>query len=102
MSNRKKENPEPEPAVKMESLGATQGEAGDESGGIRKHRVSIKSKRVNLLDPDNLVGGCKHLIDSLRLAGIIPEDTPEALELSVSQEKVSSYRDEETQVEVEA
>ena len=102
MPNRGKKNTEPQPAVGVESVGTPKGEKGDESGGILKHRVSIVSKRVNLLDPDNLVGGCKHLIDSLRIAGIIPEDTPEAIELSVRQEKVKSYKDEETQVEVTA
>ena len=100
MSSHKEKDPEPQSIARMESVGKAQGEAGDESSRILKHRVSIVSRRVNLLDPDNLVGGCKHLIDSLRVAGIIPEDTPQAIDLTVSQEKVSSYKDEETRVEV--
>jgi hypothetical protein len=47
-----------------------------------------------------LVGGVKHLVDALRIAGIIPEDDPKAITLEVSQEKVSSYKNEETWVEV--
>jgi hypothetical protein len=47
-----------------------------------------------------LVGGVKYLVDSLRAADIIPEDDPQAITLEVSQEKVNSYKDEETWVEV--
>lgn len=93
-------NPFVKHAVPDERMGEAQGEARYESGSPSRHRVRIVSKRVRLCDPDNLVGGVKHLVDSLRLAEIIPEDDPYAISLEVSQEKVSSYKDEETWVEV--
>ena len=75
-------------------------EIGHEQKSGTRHRVRIVSRRVRLCDPDNLVGGCKHLIDSLRLTRIIPEDDPQAITLEVSQEKVKTYKEEETWVEV--
>jgi hypothetical protein len=81
-------------------VGEIKGKERNEQGGDERHRVRIISKRVRLCDPDNLVGGVKHTIDALRIAGIIPEDDPEAITLEVSQEKVSSYKKEETWVEV--
>lgn len=86
--------------VEDERVGKTQGEAFYDAGMPERHRVRIVSKRVRLCDPDNLVGGVKHLVDYLRDAKIIPEDDPKSITLEVSQEKVSSYKDEETWVEV--
>ena len=94
------ENPFIKYASSYEPVGTVKGKEGDEQGGSKRHRVRIISKRVRLCDPDNLVGGCKHLVDSLRALGIIPEDDPQAITLEVGQEKVSSYKDEETWVEV--
>lgn len=59
-----------------------------------EYTVSIRSRRVNLLDPDNLY--VKDIIDQLRYARLIPEDTPEVIEIEITQEKVSSYKQEET------
>ena len=83
-----------------ERVGEVKGETLDELGSYARHRVRIVSKRVRLCDPDNLVGGVKHLVDALRIARVIPEDDPKAITLEVSQEKVSSYAKEETWVEV--
>lgn len=93
-------NPFAKHSVPDERVGEAKGEARYESGSSSRHRVRIVSKRVRLCDPDNLVGGVKYLVDALRLAEIIPEDDPYAISLEVSQEKVSSYKDEETWVEV--
>lgn len=38
------------------------------------------------LDPDNLVGGCKVLIDALKDHGLIADDSPQYLTLAVSQQ----------------
>jgi hypothetical protein len=94
------ENPFTQSITAVESVGTQEGKAGHEQGGLLRHRVRIHSKRVRICDPDNLVGGVKHLIDSLRYAQIIPEDDPQAIYLQVSQEKVKSYQNEETWVEV--
>jgi hypothetical protein len=94
------ENPFIEYHAQIKSVGAVGGEIGHEQAGYVRHRVRVVSRRVRLCDPDNLVGGVKHLLDALRLAEVIPEDNPNAISLEVSQEKVSSYGKEETWVEV--
>jgi len=94
------ENPFIKYASSMEPVGKVEGKVGHESGSDARHRVRIVSKRVRLCDADNLVGGCKHAIDALRIAGVIPEDDPTSISLEVSQEKVSSYSKEETWIEV--
>lgn len=96
----KEENPFSKHAPKIQPMAEVGGEVGHEQEGGSRHRVRIISRRVRLCDPDNLVGGVKHLVDSLRLTRIIPEDDPKAITLHVSQEKVSSYSKEETWVEV--
>lgn len=94
------ENPFIKYSSSHEPVGTVKGKEDDESGGNGRHTVRIVSKRVRICDPDNLVGGCKHIVDSLRALRIIPEDDPQAITLEVSQEKVSSYEKEETWVEV--
>lgn len=96
----KEKDPFAKYSPRYESVGEVKGKEGDELKGIRRHKVRIISRRVRLCDPDNLVGGQKHLIDSLRLAEIIPEDDPQAITLEVSQEKVKHYKEEETWIEV--
>jgi len=97
---REETNPFLEHTIGYESVGASKREERDAEGHDDRHRVRIISKRVRICDPDNLVGGVKYLVDSLRAADIIPEDDPQAITLEVSQEKVNSYKDEETWVEV--
>ena len=93
-------NPFIEHTFGYESVGASKREERNAEGGDARHRVRIISKRVRICDPDNLVGGVKYLVDSLRAADIIPEDDPQAITLEVSQEKVKTYKEEETWVEV--
>ena len=94
------ENPFVKYASTLQPMGTVEGKVGYEQGSPPRHRVRIISRRVRLCDADNLVGGCKHAIDALRLANIIPEDDPTSISLEVSQEKVSSYKDKETWIEV--
>ena len=97
---RQETNPFIEHIAGDESVVTSQGEERDARSNDDRHRVRIISKRVRICDPDNLVGGVKYLVDSLRAAEIIPEDDPQAITLEVSQEKVKTYKDEETWVEV--
>jgi hypothetical protein len=96
----KKENTLAKPTSKMGSMGKVEGEESDEPRSGPRHHVRIISRRVRLLDIDNLYGGCKHLIDALRLSGIIPDDDPESITLEVTEEKIKGYKNEETEVEV--
>ena len=70
------------------------GKGQSEEGMRAEYLVSIRSRRVNLLDPDNLY--IKDIVDQIRYAGLIPEDTPEVIEIEITQEKVSKYKEEET------
>lgn len=63
----------------------------------QKKKVEIISRRSRLLDKDNLYGGCKGLIDSLKFYGLIVDDSPEWCDLEVSQEK---SKDEKTIVKI--
>ena len=60
-------------------------------------RVRVTSRRSRLLDPDNLAA--KYLIDCLRYAGVLPNDTAADIDLEVRQEKVGKDQ-EETVVEI--
>jgi hypothetical protein len=97
---RQETNPFIEHTTRYESVGSSKREERNAEGGDDRHRVRIISKRVRICDPDNLVGGVKYLVDSLRGAEIIPEDDPTSITLEVSQEKVKTYKEEETWVEV--
>lgn len=52
-----------------------------------KARVSIERISRGLLDPDNLVGSIKPVLDGLRYAKVIKDDSPEHIELTVTQSR---------------
>lgn len=91
------QNPQPKPPVLDEPARA---DAGQESRPTRV-KVRIISYRCRLLDIDNLAGGSKFLIDAIRYQGLIRDDSPDAIELSVSQIRVSKRDLEETVVILE-
>jgi|TARA_R100000479_G_C6249512_1_gene151858 hypothetical protein len=51
----------------------------------KKLNLSIVSVRKRLLDYDNLVGGCKQLIDALIEENYIYDDSPKWLEMNIQQ-----------------
>lgn len=53
-----------------------------------KVRLKITSHRAKFLDHDNLVGGCKGIIDALKRMGVILDDTPALIEVEYEQKKV--------------
>lgn len=61
--------------------------------------VRITSRRVRLLDEDNLCE--KFLVDGLRYAGIIPDDAPDRCRIITTQKKVAHFRDETTEIAIE-
>jgi len=89
-------SPESKRSLCHESLGAAKGEAGHS----KRRLVRIVSYRRRLLDPDNLVGGVKYFVDSIRYAQLIAGDAPENITLSVSQEKVKCRQREYTEIEI--
>lgn len=54
---------------------------------LPKARVSIERISRHFLDPDNLVGSIKPILDGLRYAKVIENDTPEHIELYVTQSR---------------
>lgn len=55
-----------------------------------EERITLRITRssTRLLDADNFAGGCKPVIDQLRYAGFIPDDSPEKVEITFTQKKV--------------
>ena len=69
--------------------------------GLRRIRVRFIGYRVRCLDPDNFAGSCKDLLDGLRHAGLIPGDEPWRIIFETAQEKVASYKQERTLIEID-
>ncbi len=65
-------------------------------------RVTVRfvGYRVRPLDPDNFAGSVKDLLDGLRRAGLIHEDTPEAISLQTEQVRVKTFTEEKTVIEI--
>lgn len=62
--------------------------------------VRFIGRRVQPLDPDNFAGSVKDLLDGLRHAGLIPEDGYQDVRLITEQERVRSFGEEETLIEI--
>ena len=60
-------------------------------------RVSIHVEHRTLYDEDNLVAGCKPILDSLKSLSYIKDDSPQFIKLRVTQEK---SRERQTTIEV--
>lgn len=84
----------PQPPVRHEPLGSPQAQAAY-SGRIG---VRIVSRRCRLLDPDNPCP--KFHIDALRYLGLIRDDRPQDIALTVEQEKVGTKAEECTIIEL--
>lgn len=54
--------------------------------------------RVRPYDPENACAGTKDLTDGLRRSGLIPEDNPWTISLTVDQVKVRHYHEEKTEI----
>lgn len=74
----------------------------DEAGGEGRITIIITRRSCVLLDFDNGVGGCKFLIDQLRYAKLIKDDSPDEIDFVFKQEKVASKKLEGTLVEIKS
>ena len=68
---------------------------------VQRTRIRFTGYRVRPLDPDNFAGGCKDLLDGLRHSGIILGDEPWRIIFETAQEKVKTYAEERTVIEIE-
>ena len=89
-----KQSTKPESAIRHESVGEEEAQGGD----VQRSVVRITSRRIRLLDSDNLCP--KYHIDALRYAGIIEDDTTAHIEVICRQEKVKTRKEEKTIIEV--
>jgi len=71
-----------------------------ESQGSSRISVRFVSLRWRLLDEDNLTGGCKGLLDGLRYAGLIPNDSPDKISFFATQERIDKDQEEKTIIEI--
>ena len=85
----------PQPAVRAQSLATVQ----VKKSNPRCRVLRIISYRTRPCDTDNLCP--KWIIDALRYARVIEDDSPEHIELQISQRKVDHYNQEKTLIELE-
>lgn len=90
-------NPKPE----RHKAAALAGVAKGKEKGVGRIKVSYRLFRVRLLDVDNAPGSTKDCTDGLCRCGLIPGDDPASITLHVEQEKVKTYAEERTEIEIE-
>lgn len=71
-----------------------------EKESLRRTRIRFIGYRVRPLDPDNFAGSVKDLLDGLRHASLLDGDEDWRIELETRQEKVGSYAQEKTVIEI--
>ena len=77
--------------------------AADEGKGKGKVRHHVRFERCAcaLLDKDNLYGSVKFACDALRYLGLIRDDDPDSIELTVTQRRVRTRRECGTHISIE-
>jgi len=73
---------------------------GGKAKGAARALVRIERRSRRLLDPDNLWGSVKPVIDCLRVAKLIIGDGPDQIRLEVAQTKVKSAKEIGTYIEI--
>ena len=63
-------------------------------------RIRITRYSTRPLDCDNFAGGCKPIIDQLRYAKLITNDSPEDVEIQFSQVKLKHKDKQRTEIEI--
>lgn len=66
----------------------------------RRTRIRITRYSTRPLDCDNYAGGCKPIIDQLRYAKLIKDDSPEDIEVEFKQVKIKTKDQERTEIEI--
>lgn len=89
-------NSEPEQPVREALVNVNETSA----DGPRRAVVSFTLYRTRLLDYDNAAGSIKAICDALRYCGAIEDDSPDKIQVNISQKKVSHRKDEGTLIEV--
>ncbi len=85
----------------LNTMGALAGGVQGKTGSRPRANVSVVRCSTRALDPDNLRGSVKAILDCLRNCGLITDDTEAAISLDVSQKKVASRKDHKTLITIE-
>lgn len=94
------QNAKPQPNEKAALGVVAEGKEAGVSGVGSRVKIRITGYRVKPLDPDNFAGSTKDAIDALRCSGLIEGDEWWRITLETEQEKVHSYKEEKTVIEV--
>ena len=86
------------PQPQRDQAPALGGPAQGKAVGLRRITVRFVGHRVRPLDPDNFAGSVKDLLDGLRHAGLLHGDEPWRIILETEQVKVSSFKQEKTEI----
>lgn len=89
-----------DPEPQREPSSALAGSAPGKKERPFRARLRITRFGCRLLDPDNLQGGVKPLVDCIKESGLIWDDSPDWLELDVRQQKVARKDEQRTEVEI--
>lgn len=76
-------------------------EAWDAAIPWQRAHVTVTQRAVRLRDHDNFIASFKPGLDAIVRAGIIADDKPSVIDLTVKAEKVKHERDEEVLVRIE-
>ena len=91
----------PDGKPEQHAVGALEGSVQGKTGSRTRANVSIVRCSTRALDPDNLRGSVKAILDCLRNCGLITDDTEEAITLDVSQTKAANRKDHKTLITIE-
>ena len=67
-------------------------------GDKEKFHISVLSVRKRLCDTDNLA--CKYHVDCLRYLGLIPDDSPDYVQITTTQRKCKKGEEEHIVIEI--
>lgn len=69
---------------------------------FKKSKVTITRENYRLLDEDNLTGGAKLVCDGLRDQRLLVDDSPDHMQLTVTQVKIPRCQFPRTTITIEA
>jgi hypothetical protein len=90
----------PDPVPKRNQVGALASCVPGKAKGRPRVTVRVVRCSTRTLDPDNLRGSVKALLDCLRGALLISDDTESAISLDVSQIHVNTRKEHGTKIEL--
>ena len=87
---------EPKPAPAKALVDRPSGE----KARAQRIKLSYHARLVRPHDADNLAGGTKFITDTLVRCGLLDADSPDAIEISWTQEKVAHYNEENLMITI--